>query len=73
MPDLCSELGVWISIHAPRGGSDIQFVAKGQGKGISIHAPRGGSDLHPTCWSKSRAIISIHAPRGGSDGWACAH
>ena len=56
-----------ISIHAPRGGSDVFFpAAMFLTLDISIHAPRGGSDpggaeppLLPT--------ISIHAPRGGSD------
>ena len=37
---------VGISIHAPRGGSDLIFRAKlGNAFLISIHAPRGGSDL----------------------------
>ena len=33
-----------ISIHAPRGGSDMFTVDKFLGVNISIHAPRGGSD-----------------------------
>ena len=34
-----------ISIHAPRGGSDVRHPAEDQRFGvISIHAPRGGSD-----------------------------
>ena len=55
-----------ISIHAPRGGSDLlDAVAKGRFR-ISIHAPRGGSD--GTLWdSWDSSNISIHAPRGGSD------
>ena len=35
---------VKISIHAPRGGSDIMAINKSLVAGISIHAPRGGSD-----------------------------
>ncbi len=62
----------YISIHAPREGSDFPddflfFVGC-----ISIHAPRGGSDRHirfQGCWQ----LISIHAPRGGSDLAASRH
>ena len=34
----------FISIHAPRGGSDDYSSAQALRAGISIHAPRGGSD-----------------------------
>ena len=34
-----------ISIHAPRGGSDLDINGFVQGLSISIHAPRGGSDF----------------------------
>ena len=34
-----------ISIHAPRGGSDIIGIQLAQTLHISIHAPRGGSDV----------------------------
>ena len=35
----------WISIHAPREGSDVpQLTAPSGGWKISIHAPREGSD-----------------------------
>ena len=38
-------IGTFISIHAPRGGSDPCVYSGGfQGYFISIHAPRGGSD-----------------------------
>ena len=55
-----------ISIHAPRTGSDAQFLHLHFLSAISIHAPRTGSDLKEytpvvTCG------ISIHAPRTGSD------
>ena len=35
-----------ISIHAPRGGSDLSIGFIGLALGISIHAPRGGSDCN---------------------------
>ena len=34
----------WISIHAPRGGSDLCRSSMAARPRISIHAPRGGSD-----------------------------
>ena len=38
--------GIYISIHAPRMGSDFDHVhAKDNIKIISIHAPRMGSDV----------------------------
>ena len=55
-----------ISIHAPRGGSDLMGIHRTTLRTISIHAPRGGSDvLRGT--STATLGISIHAPRGGSD------
>ena len=55
-----------ISIHAPRTGSDIDYIMQRLAKKISIHAPRTGSDgKHP--FSYIDIIISIHAPRTGSD------
>ena len=58
---------VFISIHAPREGSDLGKVRIGQESiGISIHAPREGSDeLVPVVFDDIG--ISIHAPREGSD------
>ena len=56
----------WISIHAPRVGSDVLCGAIFAGEAISIHAPRVGSDSKRIligCFGK----ISIHAPRVGSD------
>ena len=55
-----------ISIHAPRGGSDLRPGHLPVFLLISIHAPRGGSDCIPKC-SANSLCISIHAPRGGSD------
>ena len=56
-----------ISIHAPRGGSDLDAaLPRHASTGISIHAPRGGSDAKTHCQAPPQKI-SIHAPRGGSD------
>ena len=57
----------FISIHAPRTGSD-QLVADNGAEEvlISIHAPRTGSDDDPFDMVE-RIEISIHAPRTGSD------
>ena len=56
----------WISIHAPRVGSDVQTSRAGAGT-ISIHAPRVGSDICSSGSSGQQFAISIHAPRVGSD------
>ena len=57
-----------ISIHAPRGGSDVEEpAAEAAAPSISIHAPCGGSDFPFAYPPHPRAEISIHAPRGGSD------
>ena len=55
-----------ISIHAPRGGSDLAHDQHLRHPHISIHAPRGGSDPKPSV-DIQPSSISIHAPRGGSD------
>ena len=59
-------IGLLISIHAPRTGSDGERSARTTADQISIHAPRTGSDD-----SAGRvpifSSISIHAPRTGSD------
>ena len=39
-------VSIRISIHAPRGGSDLQRGKQNFNTRISIHAPRGGSDLY---------------------------
>ena len=57
----------YISIHAPRGGSDRGcWGAPSPTFTISIHAPRGGSDIQLR-FHFFVYLISIHAPRGGSD------
>ena len=56
-----------ISIHAPRGGSDLLVPCLPTVTPIiSIHAPRGGSDVDGHS-DFEEITISIHAPRGGSD------
>ncbi len=58
---------LFISIHAPRVGSDfIQQSVSLRHVSISIHAPRVGSDAHGFLHPRQRGI-SIHAPRVGSD------
>ena len=58
----------FISIHAPREGSDLDSIAVNVFSFyISIHAPREGSDDlagKPFAYDE---LISIHAPREGSD------
>ena len=60
---------VFISIHAPRTGSDTGFQKLVKvGSCISIHAPRTGSDADKARARYKERLISIHAPRTGSDG-----
>ena len=56
----------FISIHAPREGSDLSVLIPLPATMISIHAPREGSDLHAQRQGFHFGI-SIHAPREGSD------
>ena len=56
----------FISIHAPRTGSDYIWQCGLYVGGISIHAPRTGSDTFSPPTSPISSI-SIHAPRTGSD------
>ena len=58
----------YISIHAPRAGSDYYEVTYNGDKNISIHAPRAGSDTGEYQLKFEIPLISIHAPRAGSDG-----
>ena len=59
-------IGVKISIHAPRTGSDRSPKPATGSFPISIHAPRTGSDRRSGAVEQS-SNISIHAPRTGSD------
>ena len=55
---------VQISIHAPRGGSDL-FPGFIFGiLVISIHAPRGGSDRNSNAWTAFRAYFNPRSPWG---------
>ena len=56
----------YISIHAPRMGSDCFSRSFARLVRISIHAPRMGSDISPHTPMAEQGI-SIHAPRMGSD------
>ena len=64
--DLGEVLAVFISIHAPRMGSDNDNNVLTPDFKISIHAPRMGSD-RTRRWPLHGSAISIHAPRMGSD------
>ena len=57
----------FISIHAPREGSDIHVATVRLSLVISIHAPREGSDYLSGRLQLASQPISIHAPREGSD------
>ena len=57
----------YISIHAPRVGSDVTGFTNKLRNWISIHAPRVGSDLRKAVRRVLVLKISIHAPRVGSD------
>ena len=61
------ELDRMISIHAPRGGSDL-YLRKLQ-KQINNFNPRSPWGERParSALLKELGYISIHAPRGGSD------
>ena len=56
-----------ISIHAPRGGSDLRIIGNLRNRdGFQSTLPVGGAtdvDIN----GKELVRISIHAPRGGSD------
>ena len=66
MPDLFCRLP-YISIHAPREGSDFGVFIALYHHLISIHAPREGSDGILYVFRAFNNFISIHAPREGSD------
>ena len=57
----------FVSIHAPRVGSDSNISRKAVVVHVSIHAPRVGSDVIKK-EHNARNYVSIHAPRVGSDG-----
>ena len=57
----------WISIHAPRTGSDVPLSARTPGaRGFQSTLPARGATLSCTAL-RHISFISIHAPRTGSD------
>ena len=57
-----------ISIHAPRGGSDVGDTGAFSFSGIfQSTLPAGGATHRNTADNRQPEVISIHAPRGGSD------
>ena len=55
-----------ISIHAPRGGSDLSVPGCAPAGIISIHAPRGGSDCMVDSSRKTSAKFQSTLPVGGA-------
>ena len=55
-----------ISIHAPRGGSDLRWPRLAAGRIISIHAPRGGSDPLFGQFGGQTQIFQSTLPVGGA-------
>ena len=53
-----------ISIHAPRGGSDLKHDQQQKRIHISIHAPRGGSDKAASGLSESHLHFNPRSPWG---------
>ena len=64
---LLRRTSLWISIHAPRTGSDSGRDGAGShGKHFNPRSPHG--ERRPgSCFSDGFLVISIHAPRTGSD------
>ena len=59
-----STIGMYISIHAPREGSDRPGLVKVEVCDISIHAPREGSDPVSPAAAGSRLDFYPRSPRG---------
>ena len=58
----------WISIHAPREGSDSDLREAGETGGISIHAPREGSDIPSTVFDNPELLFLSTLPARGATG-----
>ena len=57
----------WISIHAPREGSDVFSAVVSHDNAISIHAPREGSDMsRPHSFAVLRIFLSTLPARGAT-------
>ena len=55
-----------ISIHAPRGGSDLGWSTLPELRRISIHAPRGGSDSSCLAHCSFISVFQSTLPVGGA-------
>ena len=67
-PASVNSLVILISIHAPRGGSDLSDRLKaGDSLIFQSTLPVGGATLQHIHFPCHKLYISIHAPRGGSD------
>ena len=61
----------WISIHAPREGSDLQNIKRrASRRNFNPRSPRGERPPNDIIYSLN-LCISIHAPREGSDSRYC--
>ena len=63
-PPLPHQIRCWISIHAPREGSDVGLVQILGFRQISIHAPREGSDYGGLTNSAKGDNFYPRSPRG---------
>ena len=59
----------FISIHAPRTGSDKRLPLIGSKRIISIHAPRTGSDLRASSWHATLQHFNPRSPHGERRGY----
>ena len=57
-------LGIYISIHAPHAGRDVQTVKFTPEEIISIHAPHAGRDLCSRKYKKMESYFNPRAPCG---------
>ena len=56
-----------VSIHAPRGGSDVQGIGRSHAiPTVPIHAPRGGSDANAAFLCYFEAKCQSTLPVGGA-------
>ena len=61
----CRESSVfWISIHAPRAGSDVELQVIVEVPAISIHAPRAGSDTILSQRAEKASYFNPRSPCG---------
>ena len=65
-PEADTDVATKISIHAPRGGSDVNSADHVPLFRISIHAPRGGSDRQKITKKNRLAEFQSTLPVGGA-------